>query len=79
VELFQIVQTAPTRLSVRLRPDESADADRVRAAVRAGIGALLTGLGLAHVSVESAREPPEQTTGGKYRTVIPLPPTSPSS
>jgi phenylacetate-coenzyme A ligase PaaK-like adenylate-forming protein len=79
VELFQIVQTAPTRLSVRLRPDESADADRVRAAVRAGIGALLTGLGLAHVSVESAQEPPEQTTGGKYRTVIPLPPTSPSS
>lgn len=74
VELFQIVQTAPTRLSVRLRPDAGADPERVRAGVREGITAVLADLGLEHVTVESAPEPPEQTTGGKYRTVIPLPP-----
>ena len=79
MELFQIVQTAPTRLSVRLRPDTAADPDRVRAAVRDGITAVLTGLGIAHVTVESAQEPPEQTIGGKYRTVIPLPARPPSS
>lgn len=79
VELFQIVQTAPARLSVRVRPDAGADPEPVRAAVREGIAAVLTGLGLAHITVESALEPPEQTTGGKYRTVIPLPARPPSS
>ena len=79
VELFQIVQAAPTRLSVRLRPDAGADPERVRAGVRKGITAVLTDLGLAHVTVDSAPEPPEQTTGGKYRTVIPLPARPPSS
>jgi phenylacetate-coenzyme A ligase PaaK-like adenylate-forming protein len=78
VELFQIVQTGPTRLSVRLLPDAGADPERVRAGVREGIAAVLTDLGLANVTVESAPEPPEQTTGGKYRTVIPLPPRPPS-
>lgn len=78
VELFQIVQTAPTRLSVRVLPDAGADPERVRAGVREGLAALLTGLGLDQVAVESAPEPPEQTTGGKYRTVIPLPPRPPS-
>lgn len=36
VELFQIVQTAPTSLSVRLRPTSGADTGRVRAAAREG-------------------------------------------
>lgn len=79
VELFQIVQTAPTSLSVRLRPDPGADPDRVRAAVEEGIAALLANLDLAHVTVDPAPEAPEQTTGGKYRTVIPLPTAPPSS
>ena len=78
VELFQIVQTAPTSLSMRLLPDSGAEPNRVRAAVREGITSLLSDLGLSHVTVEPAPEPPEQTTGGKYRTVIPLPRTSPS-
>ena len=73
VELFQIVQTAPTRISVRLLPGAGADPEQVRAGVGEGIAALLTELGLDHVTVESAPEPPEQTSGGKYRTVIPLP------
>lgn len=79
VVLFQIVQTAPASLSVRLRPDPAADGERVRRTVLEGITTLLADLGLAHVAVESAAEPPEQTTGGKYRTVIPLPARPPSS
>ena len=78
VELFQIVQTAPTRISVRVLPGAGADPEQIRAGVGKGIAALLTELGLAHVTVESAPEPPEQTTGGKYRTVIPLPTGPPS-
>ena len=78
MELFQIVQTGPTRLSVRLLPDAGAEPERVRAGVREAIAAVLTDLGLANVAVESAPEPPERTTGGKYRTVIPLPPRPPS-
>lgn len=74
VGLFQIVQTAPTRLSVRLLPEPGADAHLVRAAVLEGIGGLLAGLGLAHVTVEPGGEPPRQSAGGKYRVVIPLPP-----
>jgi hypothetical protein len=34
---------------------------------------LLAGLGLAQVTVERAVEGPEQTAGGKYRTVGPRP------
>lgn len=79
VDLFQIVQTAPTSLSVRLRPEPDADSEQVRTAVLAGITALLNDLGLAHVTVETAPEPPEQSHGGKYRTVIPLPPSPPPS
>ena len=76
VELFQIVQTAPAHLSVRLRPELGADAEQVRAAVQQGITDLLTGLGLGHVAVEPSSETPQQTAGGKYRTIIPLAPTS---
>lgn len=74
VELFQIVQTTPASLRVRLRPASSAGADpeRVWRAVRAEITRLLTGHGLGHVTVERAGEPPEQSPGGKYRTIIPL-------
>jgi phenylacetate-coenzyme A ligase PaaK-like adenylate-forming protein len=74
VELFQIVQTAPAHLSVRLRPETGADADEVRAAVQKGITDLLTGIGLGHVAVEPGSELPQQTAGGKYRTIIPLSP-----
>ena len=72
VELFQIVQTSAAGLRVRLRPAPGADPDRVWAAVHAEITGTLAKRNLGHVIVERAEEPPEQSRGGKYRTVIPL-------
>ena len=72
VELFQMVQTTPTTLRVRLQPAAGADPERVWQAVRADIVRLLTEHRLGHVLVERAEEPPQQSAGGKYRTVIPL-------
>jgi hypothetical protein len=42
-----------------------------RVAVHTAITRLLAGHGLEHVAVERAAEPPEQSPGGKHRTVIP--------
>lgn len=72
IEISQIVQTSPTNLRVRLRLEASADPDRVWQAVRTEINQLLIKHKLDHVTVERATEPPEQSPGGKYRTVIPL-------
>lgn len=72
VELFQIAQTTPTSLRVRLRPATGTDPARVWQAVRTEITRLLAEHKLEHVAVERAEEPPEQSPGGKYRTVIPL-------
>lgn len=72
VELFQIVQTTPTSLRVRLRPAPGADPERVWQAVRGEITRLLGEHGLGHVSVERAEELPAQSPGGKYRPIIPL-------
>ncbi len=71
-ELFQVVQTAPTTLRVRLRPEAGADPDRVWQAVRSEISRLLAEHGICHVSVERGEEAPERSQGGKYREVIPL-------
>lgn len=72
VELFQVVQTTPTSLRVRLRQVSAADPERLWQAVHAEITRLLTAHKLGHVTVERAEEPPEQSPGGKYRTLIPL-------
>lgn len=71
-EMFQIVQTAPTTLRVRLRLAAGADPDRVWEAVQSEMARLLAARGLANVAVERAAEPPEQSPGGKDREVIPL-------
>ncbi|MFH8804226.1 phenylacetate--CoA ligase family protein [Streptomyces sp. NPDC017936] len=71
IDLFQIVQTAPTCLRVRLRSAAAADADQLWTAVRKEMAGLLTAHGAGQVSVERAHEPPEQSPGGKYRVVIP--------
>lgn len=72
VELSQVVQTTPTTLRVRLRPASGADPERVWQAVQGETMRLLAAHKLDHVAVERAEEPPEQSPGGKYRTVIPL-------
>ena len=71
IELSQIVQTAPTTLRIRLRVAGGADAERVWRDVHDTVTRILAANGLTHLSMERATEPPEQSTGGKYRTVIP--------
>jgi phenylacetate-coenzyme A ligase PaaK-like adenylate-forming protein len=72
IELFQIVQAAPTELRVRLRIASGADTARTSQSVRDAIHDLLARNGLGNVTVTSAEEPPEASAGGKYREVIPL-------
>lgn len=72
IALFQIVQTTPTSLRVRLRVEAGVDPHRVRQNVDSEIVRLLNEHKLDHVRVEHADEPPEQSPGGKYRTVVPL-------
>lgn len=72
IEIFQIVQSTPTSLRVRLRPAEGTDPDGVWRGVHTEITRLLAEHSLNHVTVERAEEPPEQSPGGKYRTIMPL-------
>ncbi|MFH8597863.1 phenylacetate--CoA ligase family protein [Streptomyces rimosus] len=72
VELFQIEQTTPTTLRVRLLPATDADPDHVWHSTHQELTRLLTDNKLDHVTIQRAEEPPRQTAGGKYRTVIPF-------
>jgi phenylacetate-CoA ligase len=72
VDLFQLVQTTPTSLRVRLRIAATADPDRVWRAVEADLARLLAAHDLEHVTIERGDEPPVQSFGGKYRPIIPL-------
>lgn len=72
VEMFQIVQTAPTNLRVRLQPVTGADSEQVWQAVSAEISHMLAAHSLNHVRIERGQEPAEQSPGGKFRTIIPL-------
>ncbi|MCC3650616.1 phenylacetate--CoA ligase family protein [Streptomyces sp. S07_1.15] len=72
VDLFQIVQTTPTTLRVRVRTSTGADPDTVWTAVRAEIVGLLTAHQVGHCTVERGHEPPQQSAGGKFRVVIPF-------
>jgi phenylacetate-coenzyme A ligase PaaK-like adenylate-forming protein len=72
VERFQIVQTAPATLRVRLQPGDGADADRVWQTVRGEIAHLLAEHEAGDVTLERAEEPPQQSPGGKFRRIIPL-------
>ncbi|MFI6599479.1 hypothetical protein ACIBHX_24770 [Nonomuraea sp. NPDC050536] len=72
VERFQLVQTAPATLRVRLQPANGADADRVWQTVRAEITHLLTEHKVTDITLERAEEAPQQSPGGKFRRIIPL-------
>ncbi|MEV0203241.1 hypothetical protein [Nonomuraea sp. NPDC050691] len=72
VERFQIVQTAPTTLPVRLRAGDGDGADAVWRTVRREIAHLLAEHKAGDVTLERAEEPPQQSPGGKLRRIIPL-------
>ena len=71
VELAQIAQTAPTRLSVRLRPAAGADREQVWRSLSTEIDRLLRAHGL-DVALHLDKVPPQPSAGGKYRLVQPL-------
>ena len=72
VEMFQIIQTTPTGLRVRVRAAPGSEHARVAQAVSAALRELLFARGLEDVAIVSADEPPEQSAGGKFRQVVPL-------
>lgn len=72
IEQFQIVQTAPMTLCVRLRAAPGVDPGRSSQLVLTSIERLLAEHGLSHVTIERSDEPPQQSAGGKFREVIPM-------
>ncbi|MCE7980009.1 MAG: phenylacetate--CoA ligase family protein [Caldilinea sp. CFX5] len=70
VHRFQIVQTTPTSLRVRLAVKAGAAEGQVWDAVAGRLRAYLANQGLAAVTVARAAEPPQvQSVGGKFRQV----------
>ncbi|MBN8626649.1 MAG: phenylacetate--CoA ligase family protein, partial [Planctomycetes bacterium] len=72
VELFQIAQTSVTALEVRLSLSPGADQNATWRTMRSRLATVLTGYGLAEVTIALADGPPQMTKGGKHRAVIPL-------
>ena len=72
VELFQIILTTSSTLRVCLQSRAGADPDHVWDEVRAKLVRMLSDHGLSHVAVDRATEPPELSSGDKFRLVIPL-------
>lgn len=77
--LFQIAQSAPEGLELRLQIAPTADADTVWREAEASLRKMLAEHGLEHVAIKRGGEPPEQGRGGKFREVIPLSDASHSS
>ncbi|MFC5753132.1 hypothetical protein [Actinomadura rugatobispora] len=72
LELFQIVQTNPTTLRLRLLPAPGTDHEALWRTTQTRLSELLARHRLGHVRVERAAEPPQYGTGGKIRAVIPI-------
>ncbi len=75
VELFQVVQTSPNSLRIRLSYHASYDRsqqDRQWQALNVELTKMLKGHGLDFITLERAAEPPQQSKGGKFRLVTPL-------
>ncbi|GIF45816.1 phenylacetate-coenzyme A ligase PaaK-like adenylate-forming protein [Asanoa ferruginea] len=72
IRQFQLVQTAPATLRVRLKSAGGADPDQVWQTVRGEIAHLFTEQKIADIALERADEPPQQEPGGKFRRIIPL-------
>jgi phenylacetate-CoA ligase len=72
IKQFQIVQTAPTSLRVRLCFLEGVDLESVWQSIQTQISVLFAERNLEHVLIERAEELPQQAPSGKIRTVIPF-------
>ncbi|MFZ2116016.1 MAG: hypothetical protein WCB73_21740 [Pseudonocardiaceae bacterium] len=72
VELFQIIQTTPSTLIVRLQLGAPADPDHVWYDVQAKLARMLYDHGLSNVVIDRGTEPPELSPGGKLRPIIPF-------
>lgn len=72
IDLFQLVQTSPTGLRVRLKLSAGAEPDRIWQTVLAELAHVLKENNLGHITLEQAQELPEQAPGGKFREIIPL-------
>ena len=72
ITLFQIAQTAPEALELRLQVTPAENADAVWGEAEAGLRKVLDAHGLEQVALARGGEPPEQGGGGKFREVIPL-------
>lgn len=72
IDLFQLVQTSPTNLRVSLKLSAGAEPELVWQKVLAELTGVLKENRLDNITLEQAEELPEQTSGGKYREVIPL-------
>ena len=78
VHRFQVVQTAPTTLGVRLEAGPGYRPDAVWAAVRTRLGGYLRDQGLPDVALELAPDPPlVSPRGGKLRHVLSELPSGP--
>lgn len=71
-DLIQLVQTGRASVRLRFKPSTGSDAESVWQSLRKSLEQSLSNHGLAHVAIERAGEPPEQSKGGKYRLVVPL-------
>jgi len=77
IDLYQVVQTAPDALRIRLKV--ASDGDTIWPKVESAMRTMLERRGLQQVRVELGEEPPEQTLGGKIRPIIPFKPKGTSS
>lgn len=76
IEAFQLVQTDPSRLRLRLRPAPEADAELAWRTAQEALRGFLAERGLGSVVIERGQESPQQSAGGKTRKFIPLQPGS---
>lgn len=70
IDMYQLVQTSPTSMDVRMLSSTGVDPDQVWQEVHAALTRMFAMHDIAHVAIERAEEPPEQTSGGKYRVFI---------
>lgn len=72
IELFQVEQTSPATLVVRLRPLANISVDPLWTDLLSRFDTLLSEHGLPDVRGVRSPEPPQQAAGGKIRPIIPL-------